>query len=31
MAKPAARLTDLNACPKTGHGTNATTSALLMF
>ncbi|MGM3389575.1 PAAR domain-containing protein [Stutzerimonas stutzeri] len=26
MAKPAARLTDLNACPKTGHGTNATTS-----
>jgi len=26
MAKPAARLSDLNACPKTGHGTNATTS-----
>ena len=26
MAKPAARLSDLNTCPKTGHGTNPTTS-----
>lgn len=26
MAKPAARLSDLNTCPKTGHGTNPATS-----
>ncbi len=26
MAKPAARLSDLNACPVTGHGTNPSTS-----
>jgi uncharacterized Zn-binding protein involved in type VI secretion len=26
MAKPAARLSDLNACPLPGHGTNPTTS-----
>lgn len=26
MAKPAARLSDLNACPVTGHGTNASTA-----
>jgi uncharacterized Zn-binding protein involved in type VI secretion len=26
MAKPAARLSDLNACPIPGHGTNPATS-----
>ncbi len=26
MAKPASRLSDLNACPRPGHGTNPTTS-----
>lgn len=26
MAKPAARLSDLNACPITGHGTNPSNS-----